>query len=75
MKDLTEQWMDDDPAYQEWSETIEKQNQQQQDVDAGDYTVIDLSDKSWPEIAGIGFPEVEAFFNATKAMRSDSTGE
>lgn len=65
--DLTQQFLDEDPAYQEWAETIGKQNQQQQDadmVDAGDYTVIDLSDKTWDEI--------ESLLNATKANSSDS---
>ena len=47
MKDLTEQFLDDDPAYQEWAETIEKQDQQQQDAEM---VVIDLSDKTWTEI-------------------------
>ena len=51
MRDLTEQWMDEDPMYQEWSETIQQQNQQQQDAEMSEgYIVIDLSDKSWPEI-------------------------
>ena len=57
----TPNFLDDDPAYQEWSETIQQQNQQQQDqqVDPGDYQVIDLSDKSWSEVLTI--------LNATKA--------
>jgi hypothetical protein len=30
--------LDDDPAYQEWSETIEKQNQQAQDEEMTEET-------------------------------------
>ena len=55
-------FLEDDPAYQCWSEVIEKQDQQQQDaemVDKDDYQVIDLSQMSWPEVL--------AKFNATKA--------
>ena len=50
MKDLIEQYLDDDPAYQEWSETIQKQNQQQLEADMANTVVIDLSHKSWDEI-------------------------
>ena len=64
MKDLTEQWLDEDSEHQEWSETIDQQDQQQQDAEM---VVIDLSDKPWPEVL--------ALFNATKAIRSDSNGE
>ena len=55
-------FLDDDPAYMEWSQSIEVQNQQQQEADMAqvdDYVLIDLSQKTWPEIM--------ALFNATKA--------
>ena len=55
-------FLDDDPAYMEWSQSIEVQNQQAQEadmVDKDDYQVIDLSQMSWPEVL--------AKLNATKA--------
>ncbi len=45
--DHADAMFDQDPGYQEWSETIEQQNRQAQDEEM---KVIDLSDKSWPSI-------------------------
>ena len=46
-------FLDEDPAYQCWSETIQKESELQQDAEMAnkdDYFVIDLSDKSWLDI-------------------------
>jgi len=46
-------FLDEDPAYQCWSETIQKESELQQDaelVSTDGYQVIDLSDRSWNEI-------------------------
>ncbi len=46
-------FLDEDPAYQCWSETIQKESELQQDaelVSTDGYQVIDLSTQTWDEI-------------------------
>ena len=60
LKDLVQEFLDDDPAYQEWSETIQKQNQQQLEADLANTVVIDLSNKSWEDVLNILNPKANS---------------
>ena len=60
LKDLVQQFLDDDPAYQEWAETIDKQNQQQLEADLANTVVIDLSNKSWEDVLNILNPKANS---------------
>ena len=51
----SDEMLDADDGYREWSETIELQAREQQDVEAdrvqaSEFRIIDLSRDTWPEV-------------------------